>query len=134
MPDDLYDTIRTKLRAHRGRDVSAEAVAKEARELGLTWTRATVADIEVGRRRVAAHELLALPLVLSAATGKPVRLVDLIGDGVSLGDSITLTPQNVRNLLHGEPVDIGYESLSERKARAILARYETSRKKKGGKS
>jgi transcriptional regulator with XRE-family HTH domain len=47
--------------------VPQERIAAEARQLGLDWSRATVADIERGRRQILIGELLLLPLILSRA-------------------------------------------------------------------
>jgi len=48
-----------------GRGIRQEDVAAAARRLGLPWTRATIAAIELGRRRLSDVELLSLPTVLS---------------------------------------------------------------------
>src|SRR5262245_19090019 len=47
--------------------VPQERVAAEARQLGLDWHRATVADIELGRRQLLTGELLMVPTILGRA-------------------------------------------------------------------
>lgn len=123
------ESLRLSLRGLReGSKVTAERLAAEARAMGLGWSRSTVADIESARRRLSAGEMLALPLILSAATGKGVKLADLFSGDIALTESITLPPSELRHLFQGEPVTTGYESLAEREAREVLARYEAQRK------
>ena len=55
------------LREHHGR--RQDDVARGARRCGLRWTRATVAALEAGRRRLSALETLLLPAVLTYGLG-----------------------------------------------------------------
>jgi len=67
-----------------------EDVAAQARMWGLSWTPATVAAIETGRRHVSAVELLLLPFALRTGGTRPIALPDLLAD---LGD-VQLTPES----------------------------------------
>jgi transcriptional regulator with XRE-family HTH domain len=62
----LEEAIGKRLQALRTESgVPQEAIAAEARRLGLRWDRATVAAIELGRRHLPVGELLLLPTILS---------------------------------------------------------------------
>jgi hypothetical protein len=62
-------------------------VVRAARHLGLDWTAAWLQSVERAQKSLTAEQLLALPVVLSAAFGHRVSLADLLtGDaGVLLG-------------------------------------------------
>ncbi len=62
----LGRVISGRLRELRA-GVPQETVAAEARQLGLDWSRATVADIELGRRQLSIGELLLLPEIFGRA-------------------------------------------------------------------
>lgn len=57
-------------------DYEQEHVAARMRDLGHSWMQQTVSEVERGRRRVTATELLSLTLVLGASIGD---LLDPIG-------------------------------------------------------
>jgi transcriptional regulator with XRE-family HTH domain len=62
----LAEHIGARLRQLREQlGARQEDVAREARRYGLTWSRATVATIELGRRQLSVGEFLLLPLVLN---------------------------------------------------------------------
>ena len=50
-------------------DLEQEHVAARMRDLGHNWAQQTVSEVERGRRRVTATELLSLTLVLGASIG-----------------------------------------------------------------
>jgi transcriptional regulator with XRE-family HTH domain len=67
-PIGLHEAIGTQIRAMRERaNLRQEELADAARRIGLRWTRATVAGIESGRRRLSLEEALLLPLALERA-------------------------------------------------------------------
>ena len=74
-----------------------EQIAREARAMGLDWTRATVANIETGRRHLTPGEFVALPLVYDAT------LSDLMPDGgpFVMGGQLELEARDVQALLRG---------------------------------
>lgn len=67
-----------------GRGWRQDDVAAAAQDVGLDWSRATVAAIESGRRQLGAEELLLLPLALSTSDAgqgddyRDVTLADLV--------------------------------------------------------
>lgn len=83
-------------------------VAAEARRLGLTWTRSTVAALETGRRELKIEELVALPVILGSALGKPVTALDLYacGDAISLTPAVALSTQELARALSGQRVSV----------------------------
>lgn len=84
-------------------DVTADAVASRARELGLRWQRSTVASIETGRRGLSAEELLLLPLVLSMALPVRVSLPQLLDEEAALSEELTMTRAGFAQLLDPVP-------------------------------
>lgn len=80
-----------------GKGRTAEEVAKRARQVGLSWHRPTVGQIERGRRALSAVELIMLPLIYGVPLG------ELLPEGV-----IWLTPEvgvydrEVRRVLGGD--------------------------------
>lgn len=87
----LVDSLRVR-RGQRGE--SQEDVAAAAREVGLDWTRATVANIEAGKRHLSPGEFVALPLVYGE------RLVDLLPqEPTTLGGTLVAKPEDVEALL-----------------------------------
>jgi transcriptional regulator with XRE-family HTH domain len=66
----LATLLGQRLRALReGGGKRQEELAAAARGYGLAWSRATVAAIETGRRRLSVDELLLLPAALNRLTG-----------------------------------------------------------------
>lgn len=64
----LHDAIGRRLRSMReAANLRQDELADAARRSGLRWTRATVAGIESGRRRLSLEEVLLLPLALERA-------------------------------------------------------------------
>ena len=74
-------------------------LAAVAREYGLPWTRATVAAIEIGRRRLSVEEFLLLPAVLDF-----IELADLLpGDRwVSLTTETSVHTEDLAQILTGK--------------------------------
>lgn len=137
---DVNEVIGQRLQELRGA-VSGVKFAHEAQAAGLGWSRQTLVDVENGRRKVWAGELLALPVVLSMATKRHVTLRDLIGtEGIVVGDSFQLSEGDLQDLLDGEPViPAAYRPLSVLDAEAEMERWreqeraksEQKRKKRG---
>jgi transcriptional regulator with XRE-family HTH domain len=64
----LSDLVGTKVRIARDHAGSTQDdVARAARLTGLGWGRSTIADLERGKKRLSAEELLLLPLLFSLA-------------------------------------------------------------------
>lgn len=78
-PRTLASVVGRNLRSARQEaGATRNDVAVWARRYGFpAWRRNTVQTIEDGRRLVTAEELLTLPVILSAACGRPVELLDL---------------------------------------------------------
>lgn len=107
MPDNaksLGAVVGGRMRAIRHeRGQRQDDVAKRARECGLTWTQATVAAIETGRRELTAGELFLLPLVM----GHAAELPDLFPPEawVQLGPDAYARGDYVRSVLAGQSDD-----------------------------
>lgn len=68
------------LRAFRGEHgITLESIALRGREYGATWSLSSVQAIEAGKASPTLPTLLTLALVLGAMTGRPLRLIDLLG-------------------------------------------------------
>ncbi|MFD8610529.1 helix-turn-helix domain-containing protein [Streptomyces sp. NPDC059631] len=84
-----------RVREEAGR--TAEEVARTAQQLGLSWHRPTVGQIERGRRALSAVELVMLPLIY----GRP--LGDLLPEGtVWLTPKVGVYEREVRRVLGGD--------------------------------
>lgn len=111
MVEPIEDVVARNLALYRElRGFSQESVARAMQEIGLAWTRGTVAAIEGGSRRISLGELLTLTWALGAT------VEDLVtphsDDGEPLASWIELSPglqaRRVASLLHGElaPKDV----------------------------
>jgi hypothetical protein len=66
----LAALLGQRLRSHReGASQRQDDLARAARSYGLSWSRATVAAIETGRRQLSVGELFLLPAVLNRVIG-----------------------------------------------------------------
>lgn len=67
----LSEAVGTYVRQWRQRypHVRQEDLVDTARVLGLDWSRSSVGELEAGRRRLSAEELLLLPHLLRSAAG-----------------------------------------------------------------
>ncbi|MFD9629898.1 helix-turn-helix domain-containing protein [Streptomyces violascens] len=84
-----------RVREEKGR--TAEDVAQTAQQLGLSWHRPTVGQIERGRRALSAAELIMLPLIY----GRP--LGELLPEGtVWLTSELGVYDREVRKVLGGD--------------------------------
>lgn len=59
--------------------ITLESIARLGRKFGTTWSLSSVQAIEGGRASITLPTLLTLALVLGRLSGKPLRLVDLLG-------------------------------------------------------
>src|SRR6266851_1951542 len=97
-PPALATLLGQRLRALReGASKRQDDLARTARGCGVSWSRATVAAIETGRRQLSVGELFLLPAVLNRLTGAEVLasgnllVADLLPER---GDQwVTLTPR-----------------------------------------
>lgn len=81
-----------------------EDVVKAARQLGLPWAQSSVVDLERGRRRLSAEELVLLPAVMTEALRRPVSLTDLLAvDAVVDIGRARMSTAAVSALLAGRP-------------------------------
>ncbi|MFK0295608.1 helix-turn-helix domain-containing protein [Streptomyces sp. NPDC090442] len=84
-----------RVREEKGR--TAEDVARQAQQLGLSWHRPTVSQIERGRRALSAVELIMLPLIYGCPLG------DLLPDGTMwLTPDVGVYDREVRKALAGD--------------------------------
>jgi hypothetical protein len=95
-----------RLRGEAG--VALEDVVRAAWRDGFDWTTTWLGGVERGTRSLTAEQLLALPVVLSAALGRRITLAELLaGEApVSLGvDGPGGVPARyLRDIVTGEPV------------------------------
>ena len=130
----IANAIGRRLPTLRG-EASTARVAQEARALGLNWRRETVTWIEKGRRGLSIEEVMLLPLVLTAATRRHVRLADLFVEDVQITERLTLKRRAFRELLAGEAVSIpGYTPMGLVEMRKQMKRAEEQwrRAQRGG--
>jgi hypothetical protein len=82
-----------------------EAITRAASTIGLEWTPTLLTALEKGTKAPTAEQLIALPLVLTAAFGRRVTLYDLLaGDTpVLLGTEAVVSPKQLRDLVTGAP-------------------------------
>jgi transcriptional regulator with XRE-family HTH domain len=107
----LERAIGTELRRLREADgTRQDQLAAAARRYGLRWNQATIAAVELGRRKLSLGEVALLPLVLSEALGDPnagARLLsvgELIPDvdqDVDVSPGLRLPLRTVRMLFGG---------------------------------
>lgn len=103
-PPTLIDVIGGNVRHWRTTTgLRQDDIAAAARRWGLAWTSPGVAEIEAGRRRLTAEELVLLPVVLiQASGGRPSpTLAELIEGAprVALSDRASMSPDQVKALL-----------------------------------
>ncbi|MFH8343760.1 helix-turn-helix domain-containing protein [Streptomyces sp. NPDC018045] len=88
---------RRLLRAREDAGRTAEEVAQTAQQLGLSWHRPTVGQIERGRRALSAVELIMLPIIYARPLG------DLLPEGtVWLTSEVGVYDREVRRVLSGD--------------------------------
>lgn len=102
-----------KIRTSNG--VTLEAVAAEARNLGLKWSTARVVDLERGKLNPTLPMLIALALALGRTTQDGVRLSDLVAhDGpVEVTDKVTAPGSDLVSALSGDPVRLWGRTLAD---------------------
>jgi hypothetical protein len=104
---------------HRPRfGLTQDDIARAARELGFNWVQSSVAQLETGRRRLSAEELLATPLILARSVGDPdpsrtadaqrgfslLNIVDGLPESsvIELSPALVLSNAHMKRLLRGE--------------------------------
>jgi len=94
--------------------VRQDDVVSAARRWGVAWTRSAVADLEAGRRRLTAEELVLLPVVLNDAAGGAASptIAELVAgtEPLALNDRATLRPEQVVALLSADESVSGLEA------------------------
>jgi transcriptional regulator with XRE-family HTH domain len=99
--------------------IRQEEVAVAARKYGLKWTRATIAAIELGQRRLPLGELALIPVVLAEADvtgGRILALADLVPDDdrlVRVARGLELPAKAARALLGGQEVALPTPPIAE---------------------
>jgi hypothetical protein len=80
-------------------------ITRVASGMGLDWPLTWLTAVEKGTRAPTAEQLLALPVVLSAAFGQRVTLADLLaGEApILLGMAAPVPARHLRDLVAGEP-------------------------------
>jgi hypothetical protein len=78
------------MRAHReSTTATGDWVAAEANALArLGWDRSTVSKIENGTRALTVEELLLLPTILTAATGRRITLAEVLAGDIKVGNAL----------------------------------------------
>jgi helix-turn-helix protein len=108
----LSQAIGGRIRDLReGSGLRQEDIASSARRKGLPWTRATVASIESGKRRLSMEEMTLLPFVLLSSCchlpgqqGKFIQISDLIPQQgwVSMTAQTNIHAQVIRWVWHSQ--------------------------------
>jgi len=119
----LATAVGTRMRELRDeRTLRQDDVAVAARGLGFRWTRAAVARLEAGQRRLSAAEFLFLPEMLNFAMLKlpadqrrrVVELADLLPEQgwISLTSETQVRASALRMFLRGQLQDVNTTELS----------------------
>jgi transcriptional regulator with XRE-family HTH domain len=75
----LTQVVGNKVRHLREQTgATQDHVARAARDVGLTWGRSSVAQLEAGTRALSAAELILLPLVFLAAFDCELSLTEIV--------------------------------------------------------
>jgi transcriptional regulator with XRE-family HTH domain len=83
----LEQAIGAELRRLREADgTRQDQLAAAARRYGLRWNQATIAAVELGRRKLSLGEVALLPLVLAEGLGDPNAGARLLGVGELIPD------------------------------------------------
>jgi transcriptional regulator with XRE-family HTH domain len=108
----LEQAIGAEVKRRREADgARQEQLAAAARKYGLKWSQATIAAVELGRRKLSLGELAFLPLILSEALGDTdaggqlFSIAELIPDAaqdVDVAPGLRLPLSTVRMLLSGQ--------------------------------
>jgi transcriptional regulator with XRE-family HTH domain len=110
-----------------------EQLAAAARKYGLKWSQATIAAVELGRRKLSLGEFALLPLVLTEAFGDPdaggllLSHADLVpdeGQDVDVAPGLRMPLNAVRMLLGGEAAA---DPVPQRQALALEASGDPER-------
>jgi transcriptional regulator with XRE-family HTH domain len=100
----LADALGENLRGLRAiRGLSQEDLAARMVALRHDWIRATVSNVERGRRSVSVDELLGLAVSLAVTMGElldPTGIRGDRGEGLDLGTGEPLDPEKARFLVH----------------------------------
>ncbi len=93
-------------RVREGRDLRQEDVAARARAMGLSWTQATIAAIETGRRALSLGELVLLQGVLNVDRETLLGELLVPGRGVDVVtvDQVRVDRGRWRLMTQGKPV------------------------------
>ena len=96
-------------------ELTFDQIARTARQFGANWSASSVRNIERGQATLTLPTLMHLALALSGPAGRPLRLIDLLGDAktVAFGRGIDLTREAFERALSGEPVTLTPDDLSE---------------------
>lgn len=110
----LASVIGEQLRALRERyGKRQDEIAGEARQLGFRWTRATVAAIEAGNRRLSIEEFLFLPYILGGSLmtneaelrdkARKIELPDLFTEDrwIALATDTFIHSEMIREIVRG---------------------------------
>lgn len=129
----VLGTCFRKIRESRG--LLQEDLAVAGRQLGLDWTRSTIAAIELGRRKLDLEEFILLPLLFLDETS--VALADFvprqgyvsIGTDPFTGQSRVISCRAVRSALSGEGADQVHKKMSLTKnAGAVVGSFDAIRR------
>lgn len=113
------------LRAEHGR--RQDDVARAARELGLSWSRSKVAELERGDKALPVEELVLLPLVLARARCGQPSLLELLpteGDSsVRLGARVAMPATELGKVVTGNAKDVHYLQVETPHTRSVRAAF-----------
>lgn len=97
--------------------LTLDNLATVSRKWGMTWTTTSIRNFENGKFALTLQNLTGLALVMGKVTGKPHRLVDLLGDTGDVGESFPqlasadklgyLSREWLEGVLTGAVVEVG---------------------------
>jgi transcriptional regulator with XRE-family HTH domain len=76
----------------KARGLTLDAVARAGREFGATWNASSIQNIERGQASLTIPTLMYLALALGHLSGKPLKLIDLLGPIAGVDDP-TVVPR-----------------------------------------
>lgn len=100
----LAEALGAGVRAHRERkEWTQEELARRVRRVGLnSWTRPTIAAVELGARKASISELLALVIALQTSLS---ALLEDAPSTLLLAESVEFPTDEIRSLLQGEQIE-----------------------------
>jgi hypothetical protein len=111
-------------RLREAAQVPVDRVVKAAQSMGLEWNASWLRGVEQGQRSLTGEELIALPVVLSAALAHRVTLADLLlGDApvVVRPDASPIAAPYLREIITGAPYRRHFSDVTQDATALLMA-------------